>query len=256
MRRIVWHTLPAVSALLCLLTLALWLRTLGRAEYLTYRTATTDHDLYADHGGFYYELSPAPLGAGRGLWHMCFAGSYGWENYRPWWRSLWGSFEWFNGPHPRLGLPCWPFVLLFALLPARRLLSHGLTARAKLGLAFLVFLLPVAPAAIGTTWNEWTLRGDGLPDYLTAALIGSVALGARDLLRIPNGHWPWQWRGRRTARRLRNGLCLVCGYDLRGGHDRCPECGAMCTPAPGLGFPVPAHRTERRGIVTRGDVPR
>jgi hypothetical protein len=34
------------------------------------------------------------------------------------------------------------------------------------------------------------------------------------------------WQRHISARRLRMGLCVHCGYDLRGTPGRCPECGA------------------------------
>lgn len=34
-------------------------------------------------------------------------------------------------------------------------------------------------------------------------------------------------RNQRSHSRTRRGLCGRCGYDLRGSHDRCPECGAL-----------------------------
>lgn len=39
------------------------------------------------------------------------------------------------------------------------------------------------------------------------------------------------WKKRRQVRRLRNGCCPQCGYDIRATKQRCPECG---TPVPGL----------------------
>jgi hypothetical protein len=32
-------------------------------------------------------------------------------------------------------------------------------------------------------------------------------------------------RQRIKAQRIKNGLCVTCGYDLRASGNRCPECG-------------------------------
>jgi hypothetical protein len=71
----------------------------------------------------------------------------------------------------------------------------------------------------------------GMDDRLRAA-IGPVVLIVVMLVAIPA---VMLWRlARQHQEGRRVGLCRSCGYDLRGGHDRCPECGAN-VPAEGEG---------------------
>jgi hypothetical protein len=57
-----------------------------------------------------------------------------------------------------------------------------------------------------------------VPHWFAAAVVG---LPAASFLFVRRA------RRRRRAARLASSVCIRCGYDLRGGHARCPECGTI-----------------------------
>lgn len=66
-------------------------------------------------------------------------------------------------------------------------------------------------APLGTTHSIYTVW---MPVWFLAGML--AAPGGRRIA-----------RSIRARRRLRKGHCGNCGYDLRGGHERCPECGFL-----------------------------
>lgn len=62
------------------------------------------------------------------------------------------------------------------------------------------------------TWDDYFI----LPYWPFIALFAALPM-------VRGARWAL---GLRRERRRRLGLCVSCGYDLRGGHDVCPECGA------------------------------
>ena len=119
--------------------------------------------------------------------------------------------------------------------------------------------MAAAPVArFASVWQRLGFRGEHLAGLLPpghAMMIGAIAIepttGMTDYLAIGAPVWPAAVlatlplalacnRARRRIKRrrlLRAGLCVDCGYDLRGTPGRCPECGAVTAAAAGAPGP-------------------
>ncbi len=71
----------------------------------------------------------------------------------------------------------------------------------------------------GLSRSAWQLPWFGKDLIIVPLWLASVAFA------VPVGA-TWVICFRRRRRREKLGLCVKCGYDLRGSKERCPECGA------------------------------
>jgi hypothetical protein len=103
-----------------------------------------------------------------------------------------------------------------------------------------VNVFPLLSTDMGdTTFNwEWrdfsyySIRNRNRSRYHADAIMPFWSI-ACVLAVLPVGWLLMRWRsGVNERRRIRQGVCRVCGYDLRATPDRCPECGTVAKVGP------------------------
>lgn len=100
-------------------------------------------------------------------------------------------------------------------------ITQGNTAGMWFGFAYFEGVLPITPTFVVVA------KGVVVPIWFALLVTGMLPTLACIL----------RTRRQRLAWRLANGMCVRCGYDLRGSPDRCSECGAQ--PAHSLSTVMP-----------------
>lgn len=122
----------------------------------------------------------------------------------------------------------------------RLICGHGVAQ-----LAAVPFVRPTASpfssdesTHLGCTLSRWTIEGrSGWAVSVPFAYLIAV-FSVLPVTRLA------AWLRRKRRLRYAPALCRNCGYDLRAGHQRCPECGAAITSGPGR----PTQSTSMRPL--------
>ena len=206
MKRRLLNLLTGLSLLLCIATVALWVRSYGTSDAALHRS---ERLVRVHSGGGGIVVSRVELFHRRGTWGSSMNGGttdlaaysetrmpYS-DNFPPGWdqiaRPYAGRTAFWNSTWVRVDRPAWPALAPVAV--KRRARYDNGTYQGE---------------------EEWLIgRALWLPYWLPAALFAVLpAFGFRRHL-----------LARRDSRRQRTNLCRACGYDLRGTPGRCPECG-------------------------------
>jgi hypothetical protein len=191
--RILFNGFTALSLILFITTIAMWLRSRNASEWITYQWMTADgHDIRARHLGL-VGFREAILFRAQGY-----------------------AFRPANDAEAvslRRELPS-ESGLRRRVLPAESLAGVG-AGNGRWG-----FLHKSRKS-----WNgEYCLNGRM---YRVTVRFSSITVPFWFLtlvFALPPTHVLWRWR---RSRRKPVGLCPSCGYDLRATPDRCPECGTV-----------------------------
>jgi hypothetical protein len=204
MIRVIYNLASALSLLLCIAATAVWVRSAWRIDSAIW--TTRGHTLWHISVGRHIEI------------RWCSAWPYD-EPAR--WKSM-----------PREGFLIQRFPVPFVPLPFP-LPGIAVYSRDFLGIHYL-------------ETDTWVLQ-KGQTAWEREGSVGCFLSGPAPIVATTRSkslsfqHWHlvcafaslptlWLsqriWRGRIRRLRIKRGLCLCCGYDLRASTERCPECGS------------------------------
>jgi hypothetical protein len=188
-------TRPCVLAVVFVALVVLWARSYWRSDQIVFSRDATLYDISSDYGVIQVESCDYGSLSRLGSWHQ-------------------GTWE--SGPTPPtvyLGDPSTSYLFIWHSVEARcRTTAHGIGwTHRYLGFAAAGFRSNHEPAPC----RPYRLLAFAVPYYAVCLLASFIFL---PLLT--------QWcRACKSRARRERGCCDACGYDLRGGTARCPECG-------------------------------